>query len=85
MRITLYLDNARTIVKETHEWYENRKDKMYKRVRCFIGSRKFVEFFHPGSAGDVKQWTEYPGKRMEVDFYVDWIAWRAEKKLLEKK
>lgn len=71
MRITLYLDSARTIVKETHEWYENRKDKMYKRIRYYIGSRRFVEFFHPGSMGEVRQWTEYPGKRMEVDFYVD--------------
>ena len=71
MRITLYLDTARTIVRETHEWYENRKDKLYKRVRCFIGARKFVEFFHPGSAGEVRQWTEYPGKRTEVDFYVE--------------
>jgi len=71
MRITLYLDTARTIVRETHEWYENRKDKLYKRVRGFIGARKFVEFFHPGSAGEVKQWTEFPGKRTEVDFYVE--------------
>lgn len=72
MRILSYLDKARTIVKEIHEWFENRKDKMFKRVRSLLGDdSRFVEFYHPGGAGEVKQWTEYPGKRIEVDFYVE--------------
>jgi hypothetical protein len=70
MRIIVYLDRARNIVKEIHEWFENRGDKLYKRVRYFLGSTKFVELFHPGSVGEVKQWVSYPGKRTEIDFYV---------------
>ena len=36
MRVMTYLDKDRTIVKEINEWFENRKDKMYKRVRTFL-------------------------------------------------
>jgi hypothetical protein len=62
MRILVYLDKACTIIKEIHEWFENRKDKMYKRVRSFLGgNNKFVEYYQPGGAGEVKQWTQYPG------------------------
>ena len=71
MRIATYLDNARVMVKEIHEWYENRRDKMYKRVRHMLNSHYFVEFFHPGSVGEVKQWLEYPGKRTDIEFYVE--------------
>ena len=71
MRIVLYLDKECTIVNEIHEWFESRKDKMYKRVRCFLGPKKFIELYHPGSLGEVKQWVEYPGKSLEVDFYVN--------------
>lgn len=71
MRISTYLDKACTILKEVHEWYDNRQDKMYKRARYFLGNRRFVEFYHPGSFGEVKKWTEYPGKSIEVDFYVN--------------
>lgn len=71
MRITTYLDNSRIMVKEIHEWYENRKDKMYKRVRHMLNTHYFVEYFHPGSAGEVKQWLEYPGKRTDILFHVN--------------
>mmetsp|Transcript_1487 Transcript_1487/g.2452 ORF Transcript_1487/g.2452 Transcript_1487/m.2452 type:complete len:876 (-) Transcript_1487:278-2905(-) len=71
MRITTYLDQECTIVREIHEWFEGRTDCMYKRVRQFLGDRRFVEYYHPGSFGDVKKWTEYPGKRIECDYYVD--------------
>ena len=72
MRVMTYLDKDRTIVKEINEWFENRKDKMYKRVRTFLGpNNRFVEFYNPGGSGEVKQWTNYPGKRAEIDFYVD--------------
>lgn len=71
MRITTYLDNARVMVKEIHEWYENRKDKMYKRVRHMLNTHYFVEYFHPGSCGEVKQWLEYPGKRTDIQFHVN--------------
>mmetsp|Transcript_30520 Transcript_30520/g.33312 ORF Transcript_30520/g.33312 Transcript_30520/m.33312 type:complete len:713 (+) Transcript_30520:64-2202(+) len=72
MRITNYLDAACTIVKEIHEWFENRIDRMYKRIRYYLdNNRRFVEFFSPGSRGDVKKWTEYPGKRIEIDYYVN--------------
>ena len=71
MRITTYLDQACTIVKEIYEWFEGRPDRMYKRVRYFLDNRRFVEFYHPGSFQDVKKWTEYPGKVVECDFYVD--------------
>ena len=82
MRVTAYLDRARTLVKEVHEWYENRKDKMYKRVRHYVSGYRFVESFHPGSVGEVQTWTEWPGKRREVVFYVegrlDRLAYREE-------
>ena len=71
MRIVLYLDKECTIVKEIHEWFENRVDKMYKRVRYFLENRRFVEFYSAGSFGEVKKRTEFPGKRIELDFYVD--------------
>lgn len=71
MRISHYLDAKCTIVKEIHEWFENRVDHLYKRIRSFLGDRKFVEFFTPGSRGEVKKWTEYPGKSIEIDYYVD--------------
>lgn len=70
MRAVLYLDKARTIPKEVHEWFENRKDKMYKRVRHCLES-KVSENYYPGNVGDVKQWVEYAGKRREIDFYVN--------------
>ena len=69
MRVRFYLDKARTTVKEIHEWFENRKDKMYKRVRYCLQD-KVAEYYLPGSTGEVKQWVEYPGKRREIDFYV---------------
>ncbi len=62
MRITTYLNKECTIVKEIHEWYENRGDKMYKRIRYFLENRRFVEFYHPGSFGAVKKRTEFPGE-----------------------
>ncbi len=71
MRITTYLDQACTIVKEIYEWFEGRPDRLYKRIRFFLDNRRFVEFYHPGSFQDVKKWTEYPGKVVECDFYVD--------------
>eukprot|EP01038_Epipyxis_sp_PR26KG_P004830 gene4830-6769_t len=71
MRITLYLDQACTIVKEVHEWFESRMDKMYKRIRYFLDNRRSIEYYTPGSVGEVKKWTEYPGKRIEVDFHVN--------------
>jgi len=71
MRTILYLDQDCTIVKEIHEWYEGRKDLLYKRIRYFVDQRHFVEFFHPGSFGEVKKWVEYPGRKIEVDFHVD--------------
>lgn len=69
MRIITYLDRSHTQVKEIHEWFENRRDKLYKRVRHVLDG-KFVEHFFPGSVGEVKQWVEYPGKRRDIDFYV---------------
>ena len=71
MRIILYLDAECTIVKEIHEWFENRADKLYKRVRYLLGNARNVDHYHPGSLGGVTVWTEYPGKRIEVDFNVD--------------
>lgn len=70
MRVILYLDSARITVSEIHEWFENRRDKMYKRVRYLLQGR-FVEEFFPGSVGEVKRWEEWPGKRRDLDFYVD--------------
>ena len=69
MRVIFYLDKARTTVKEVHEWFENRKDRMYKRVRHFLED-KVSEYYLPGSTGEVKLWVEYPGKRREIDFYI---------------
>jgi len=71
MKITLYLDKKCTIIKEIHEWFDSRKDKMYKRVRFCIENKRFVEFYNPGSVGEVKKWTEYAGKKIEVDFFVN--------------
>jgi hypothetical protein len=90
MRITLYLNKECTIVKEVHEWFENRVDRMYKRIRYYLddslssvsnssssgivstsSARRFVEFFTPGSRGEIKKWTEYPGKRIDIDYYVN--------------
>lgn len=71
MRITTYLNHECTIVKEIHEWFENRVDRMYKRIRYFLDNRRFVEFFNPGSRGEIKKWTEFPGKSIEVDYYVN--------------
>ena len=71
MRVTVYHDTERIMVQEIHEWFENRKDKMYKRIRFYLGGRRFIEYYHPGSLGEVKQWLEYPGKRRDVQFYID--------------
>jgi hypothetical protein len=69
MRVVLYLDSTRITVKEIHEWFENRRDKMYKRVRYLLEGR-FVEEFFPGSVGEVRRWEEHPGKKRDIDFYV---------------
>lgn len=71
MRIIFYHDENRVMISEVHEWYENRKDRMYKRSRYYLGTMKHVEYYHPGSLGEVKQWTEYPGKRRDVYFHID--------------
>lgn len=71
MRVTLFLDKSCTTVKEVHEWFESRKDKMYKRVRYVLENRRFVEYYHPGSMGEMKKKTEYPGRSIETDFHVD--------------
>lgn len=71
MRVTSYLDELCTIVTEIHEWFENRKDKLYKRSRFFLKDRHTIEYYHPGSIGEIKQWTEYPGKRIIIDYFVD--------------
>lgn len=70
MKITLYLDKECTKVNEIHEWYESRKDKLYKRIRYYLGDRHVIEYYHPGSIGEVKTWLQYPGKHTEIDFYV---------------
>ena len=58
-------------MKEINEWFENRKDKMFKRVRIVLGGvNRFIESYHPGGAGEIKQWTHYPGKSIEVDYHV---------------
>jgi hypothetical protein len=71
MKIIVYLDSECTIVKEIHEWFDNRADKLYKRVRFLLGEARTVDHYHPGSLGGVTVWTEYPGKRTEIDFNVD--------------
>jgi hypothetical protein len=70
MRVITFLDDAKTIVKEIHEWFENRRDKMYKRVRYQLEG-KYIEQFFPGSIGNMKELVEYPGKRRDIDFYVN--------------
>lgn len=49
MRLTKYHDISRVITSEIHEWYEGRKDKLYKRIRTLLGVVKFIEYFHPGT------------------------------------
>ena len=71
MSIVQYLDVECTIVKEVHEWFENRADQLYKRVRYALNPARSVEYYHPGSMGGVKTWTEVPGKSIDVEFYVD--------------
>jgi hypothetical protein len=81
MMLTRYLDKLRVIPKEIHEWFEGRKDKMYRRIRYILGQFtsgsvdlgqfKLVEYYHPGNEGEIKIWTEYPGKRLELDFYAN--------------
>jgi hypothetical protein len=71
MKITLYLDKQCTIIREVNEWFESRKDKMIKRTRYCLDNIRFVEYYSPGSVGEVKKWTEYPGKKIEVDFFVN--------------
>lgn len=39
LRITRYLDKQCTMVSETTEWFENRADRMYKRVRTFLDTK----------------------------------------------
>ena len=48
MRMTIYLDNLRERVREIHEWFENRTDKLYRRSRYPIDNRSH-DYFHPGS------------------------------------
>jgi len=71
MRIVQYLDVECTIVKEIHEWFEIRSDHLYKRVRYALNPNKTVEYYHPGSLGGVKTWTEMPGKSIDVEFHMD--------------
>eukprot|EP00605_Chrysophyceae_sp_TOSAG23-4_P002278 GSChrysophyteH1.ASY1.ANO1.2523.1 assembled CDS len=71
MSIVQYLDVECTIVKEIHEWFENRADQLYKRVRYALNPSRTVEYYHPGSLGGVKTWTEIPGKSIDVEYYVD--------------
>lgn len=48
MRVTMYHDEEKVMVQEVHEWFENRKDKMYKRIRYYLGEKRFSEFYYPG-------------------------------------
>lgn len=70
MRVTKYLDEDCIIVSDIFEWYENRKDKLYKRVRSYLHTYQWTEYYHPGSVGEVQTWNELPGKSIHVTFYV---------------
>lgn len=63
-RVTLYLDRERVKVKEIHEWFENRTDKLYRRSRYPL-ENKSHEFFRPGSVVRVTL----------THAVVDWDAW----------
>jgi hypothetical protein len=71
MKIIQYLDVECTMVCEINEWFENRSDKLYKRTRYLLDDCRTIDYYHPGSLGGVVQWTERPGKLIEIDFNVD--------------
>ena len=48
MRITHYLEPECITIKEIYEWYDNRKDKLYKRIRYYLNTFHFIEYYHPG-------------------------------------
>lgn len=72
MRITNYIDHSCIMVKNIHEFFEYRIDKLYKRSRYFLGkNRSIVEYYQPGNKYEIKKWKEYPGKQIEIDYYVE--------------
>ena len=69
-RTTIYLDRARSIIKERREVFRNRADKLYLRIHSPL-EYKVHEVFLPGRPGSLKEWTEWLGKRRILRYYVD--------------
>lgn len=67
LRLTLYQDHDRTIVRETRELFEHRKDHLHHRVRTSLGC--VYEAFLPGRPMSLKESMEWPGRRRELAFY----------------
>mmetsp|Transcript_16362 Transcript_16362/g.19352 ORF Transcript_16362/g.19352 Transcript_16362/m.19352 type:complete len:927 (+) Transcript_16362:60-2840(+) len=67
-RITIYRDEAQTVVDERREFFKNRRDKLNIRIRRPLEG-KFVDSFLPGRVGGLRQMTEWAGVRREIDFY----------------
>ncbi|KAK7232184.1 hypothetical protein SO694_00030049 [Aureococcus anophagefferens] len=69
VRLLIYKDAARTVVKECRETFLNRRDKLSHRVR-FPLEGKLIEEFLPGRVFSLRQLVEYTGRRRELYFYV---------------
>ncbi|CAM9372592.1 unnamed protein product [Chrysoparadoxa australica] len=70
LRLTLFKDRYRGIIKETRELYVNRQDRLRHRVRYPITGRIY-EAFYPGRPLSLKSIDEWTGHRRVLNFYVE--------------
>jgi len=68
LRLTLFKDKARTIPREQREEFQNRRDKLFLRIRYPLEG-KVKESFLPGAYLSLKDRVEWTGRRRELVFY----------------
>jgi hypothetical protein len=70
VRLTLYRDLKRTVVQEVREVFENRQDRLARRIRC-PRRRLMKEYFLPGRPAALKHSYDCLGMLREQSFYVE--------------
>jgi len=69
-RLTIYSDRARTMPAEVREYFKNRRDKLYLRVR-YPMSLRVTEYFLVGRVSGLKMIDEITGRSYDIQFYVE--------------
>lgn len=70
MRVSLYDDDGRTLLKEAYEKFEKRCDGLVKRAR-YPRAQKLEEHFLPGRLFSLRQFTHVVGRKRVYHFFME--------------